>query len=140
MPYIKTARIWTDDDEMIQLDVCASNDSQVTTQDFYIYPKDLLKFGDALQHFPKNKDDIIDVEYGIEPNYCCYFLLRAVVLDAVGHTAFELKTNNRLDPPIKAECHFYLPCEAATINKFGSKLVEWSNDMSKTFNYEWENL
>jgi hypothetical protein len=48
MPFIEIERIWTDDDEMVQLDVRASNDAQVGQQDFYFYPEDLVEFGTKL--------------------------------------------------------------------------------------------
>ena len=53
MPFIEIERIWTDDDEMVQLDVRASNDAQVGVQDFYIYPEDFLASGKNSKNFLK---------------------------------------------------------------------------------------
>ena len=139
MSYIEIERIWTDDDEMLQLDFRASNDSQVGQQDFYIYPKSLLDFSLRLQEFPENIEDEVILEYGKDPNFYCYFLLRALVLDNVGHSALELVFNNRLAPPLQAEVKFYMQCEPATINELGKELVSWAANMGDVFRYEWKN-
>ena len=91
MPYIEIKRIWTDSDEMLQLEVTASNGEQISNQDFYVYPDDLTNFGSQLQNFPKSQADVVSLEYGEDPNFYCYFLLRAIILDSVGHAAIEIK-------------------------------------------------
>ncbi len=138
MPYIELKRIWTDDDKMLQLEVTASNDGQVTNQDFYAYPDDLTDFGNKLQSFPKSLSDVVSLEYGKDPQFYCYFLLRAIVLDSVGHSALEIMTDNRLEPPVKASSHFYMPSEVATINSFGKILKNWVVDMSLDCRFEWK--
>ncbi|MFC1771939.1 hypothetical protein ACFL3A_01150 [Pseudomonadota bacterium] len=139
MPFIEIERIWTDDDEMVQLDVRISNDVQVGKQDFYIYPEDLSEFGMNLQGFPKTSNDEVKLEYGEDPKYYCYFSLNALVLDGVGHSAIEVTFDNRLDPPSQAQVHFYIKCEPATINEFGRKLASWAGEMKEHFRYEWKN-
>ena len=139
MPFLEIERIWTDDDEMAQLDVRASNDAQVGKQDFYIYPEEILGFGKKLQEFPKSMSDVVKLEYGEDPKYYCYLLLSAVVLDSVGHSAIELKFDNRLEPPSQARAHFYMQCEPATINKLGKQFVAWAGEMKGVFRYEWKN-
>ena len=139
MPYIHLQRLWTDSDEMLQLEVRASNDAQVGRQDFYVYPEALAGFGRKLMGFPKTVDDAVTIEYGAEPNYYCYFRLSAVVLNSRGHSALEIEFDNRLAPPSKAECHFFMPCEPATANSFGKNLLDWSNNMEEPLHYEWKN-
>ena len=124
---------------MLQLEVTASNDVQVGNQDFYVYPETITEFGKKLLEFPKTASDVVAIEYGTEPDYYCYFRLSAVVLDLRGHSALEIKFNNRGDPPIKAECHFFLACEPATINELGKRLLAWSNEMKEPFHHEWKN-
>lgn len=131
--------MWVDDDAMIQLDVLASNDSQVAKQDFYIYPKDIIEFSEKLQKFPKDRNDEVKIEYGVDPKFYCYFMLKAVVLDDVGHSALEIKYESRSTPPSRAEGHFFMVSEVATINDLGKKLSEWVNDMSDVFRHEWKN-
>ena len=139
MPFIEIERIWTDDDEMVQLDVRASNDVQVGKQDFYIYPEDFLEFGKKLQEFPKSKNDVVKLEYGEDPKFYCYLSLGALVLDNVGHSVIEFKFDNRLDPPSQAQVHFYMQSEPATINELGRKLVSWAGNMKEAFRHEWKN-
>ena len=139
MPFIEIERIWTDDDEMLQLDVWVSNDIQVGKQDFYIYPDEFSEFAKKLQEFPKSISDEVKIEYGEDPKYYCYLTLSALVLDSVGHSAIEFKFDNRLDPPLQAQAHFYLQCEPATINEFGKKLISWAGVMKDVFRYEWKN-
>src|ERR1043166_8044697 len=98
MPFLRLKRVWTDSDEMVQLDLTAANGLQVGSQDFYTYPEELLSFGTALQGFPKNLKDEVKLEYGEDPKFYCHLLLRAFVLDSVGHSAIEIKFANRLDP------------------------------------------
>lgn len=139
MPFIEIENIWTDDDVVVQLDVRASNDTQVGKQDFYIYPEDFLEFGKKLQDFPRSKNDAVKIEYGEDPMYYCYLSLGAVVLANVGHSVIEFKFDNRLDPPSQAKAHFYMESEPATINELGRKLVSWAGNMKEAFRYEWNN-
>jgi hypothetical protein len=118
---------------MLQLEVTASNDIQVGKQDFYAYPETIAEFGKKLMDFPKTTSDTVAFEYGSEPNYYCYFRLSAVVLNSRGHSALEIEFNNRLEPPAKAECHFFMSCEPATVNTFGKKLLDWAKQYGRTF-------
>ena len=138
MPYIEIKRIWTDSDEMLQLEVTASNGEQISNQDFYVYPDDLTNFGSQLQNFPKSQADVVSLEYGEDPNFYCYFLLRAIILDSVGHAAIEIKIDNRLEPPAKASSNFFMPSEVATVNEFGKKLCGWVEVMNTKFRFEWK--
>jgi hypothetical protein len=138
MPYIEIKRIWTDSDEMLQLEVTASNDEQVSHQDFYVYPDELTDFGEQLQAFPKSQTDVVSLEYGEDPKFYCYFLLRAIILDSVGHAAIEIKIDNRLEPPVKASSNFFMPSEVASINSFGKNLSGWVKDMNAEFRFEWK--
>ena len=139
MAFIEIERIWTDDDEMVQLDVRASNDAQMAKQDFYIYPEDFLAFANQLQEFPKNKNDVVKMEYGEDPKFYSYLSLGAVLLDELGHSAIEFKFDNRLDPPSQAQVHFYMQSDPAAINELGRKLVLWAGNMVEVFRYEWKN-
>ncbi len=139
MPYIRIQRLWTDSDEMLQLEVTASNDAQVGTQDFYAYPETIANFGRNLMDFPKTASDIVSIEYGVQSNFYCYFLLRVATLNARGNSAFELKFNSRSDPPSKVECNFFMASEPATINSFGKLLLDWLAKMDEPLKFEWKN-
>ena len=138
MHYIEIERIWTDHDEMVQLDICASNGNQSGKQDFYIYPEDFISFAKQLQKFPVSIKDEVKIEYGIPPNYYCYLCLGAIVIDNLGHSAFMFKFNNRLAIPNLAEMLFYMKSEPATINVFGKKLEAWAAKMDGRFKFEWD--
>ena len=123
---------------MLQLEITALNGKQVSRQDFYVYPDDLTSFGSQLQAFPKSQTDVVSLEYGKEPKFYCYFLLRAIVLDSVGHAALEIKIDNRLEPPEKASSNFFMSSEIATINAFGKKISGWVEAMNTDFKFEWQ--
>jgi hypothetical protein len=88
-----------------------------------VYPDNLTGFGNQLQTFPKSQTDIVSLEYGEEPKFYCYFLLRAIILDSVGHAAIEIKTDNRLEPPERASSNFFMSSEVATINALGKNFL-----------------
>lgn len=138
VPRISIQRIWTDEDEMLQVEVAASNNRLSAEQDFYVYPAELMRFSEQLQSFPSSLNDVVELRYGEDPKFYCFFLLRALVLDSVGHCAIELKFDNRSDPPLKAAASFFMAAEAASINSFGAGLQAWCNDMSEEFVYEWK--
>ena len=138
MPRISIQRIWTDDDAMLQLEFAASNDRLAAEQDFYVYPAELLQFSEQLQSFPSTLNDVVELRYGEDPQFYCFFLLRALVLDSVGHCALELQFDNRDAPPLKAAASFFMAAEAATINSIGAGLQVWCKDMSEGFVYEWK--
>jgi hypothetical protein len=138
MPYIHLERVWTDADEMLQLDLAASNDAQVGKQDFYAYPEQIETFARELTSFPKNIEHVVIFEYGKDPQFYCHVRISAVVLDRRGHSAFEVSFNNRLNPPLKSQCLFYMACDPAVINTFGQALLTWLGvDMKEPLQYEW---
>ena len=139
MPFIELEKVWTDDDEMVQIELRASNDSQHCEQDFFAYPDDLAEFANELRTFPKNTEHSVTFEYGSDPKYYCHLALSAKVLDQVGHSALEVNADNRLAPPLEAQAHFYLPCEAATVNRLGEQLASWAEAMDGPFRFEWNN-
>jgi hypothetical protein len=139
MSYIRVKHIWTDDDGMVQIEIQASNGTQVAEQDFYAYPEAIIHFCKELAEFPFIKDSRACLEYGAAPNYYCHFCLSAVMLNNQGHSAFELRFNNRLAPPLKAEGVFYMACEAVTINTFSQRLLHWLQNQETVLLFEWGN-
>lgn len=139
MPHIQLESLWTDTDEMLQLDITASNDAQVGRQDFYVYPEQLEAFARELMAFPKDRGHTVSLEYGEDPQFYCYVRIRALVLDSRGHSALEVSLDNRQDPPLKAESLFYMACEPATVNVFGKNLLSWTKEMTEPLRYEWKN-
>ena len=139
MPYIRVKHIWTDDNGMVQIEIQASNGAQVAEQDFFAYPETIIEFCKALAEFPFIQSNKACLEYGADPKYYCHFYLSAVMLNNQGHSAFELRFNNRLAPPLKAEGAFYMACEAATINSFSKRLLHWLENQETVLLFEWCN-
>lgn len=103
-------------------------------QDLYVEDDEWVEFGKALQSFPRNLEHEVAFENGApEGKYYCYILLRAFVYDGVGHSALEVKVSNYSAPPHSAAAHFYLPCEAAALNRMGGLLEAWARSKEYEF-------
>jgi hypothetical protein len=136
MSYIKFKVIGTDDD-IINLSISVSNGEYSATQDIYIYRHDILKFGNALKNFPRKPDEEVIFEYGSDDNsFYCYAKIRAFIFDNAGHPAIEILFNNHREAPDYAKSHFYIKCEVNTLNKLGSALCTWSDDINKPIQME----
>ena len=95
-------------------------------QDSYIYDEEFLEFSEALQSFPQSLEHEAVFESGSpEPNYYCYIRLRAFVYDGVGHSALDVSVENHGKEPHAAAAHFFILCEAATLNRLGRSLESW---------------
>src|ERR1700753_2039818 len=102
------------------VELSISGEGLAARQDSYVDDEEWLEFGKALQSFPKNVEHRVSFENGApEGRYYCYILLRAFVYDGVGHSALEVKIRNQSQPPYGASAHFYVQCEAATLNRMG---------------------
>jgi hypothetical protein len=136
MSYIKFEVIGIDED-IVNLSISASNGEYSASQDIYIYPQDILKFGNALKNFPRKLDDEVVFEYGSDDNsFYCYAKIRAFIFDNAGHPALEILFNNRREAPYCSESHFYIKCEVSTMNKLGSTLCTWADDINKPLQME----
>ena len=103
-------------------------------QDSYIDDQEWLEFGVALQSFPKNMEHEVAFEHGAPGGkYHCYILLRAFVYDGVGHSAIEVKISQQSPPPYGTSAHFYVSCEAATLNRLGKSLELWTRSKETEF-------
>lgn len=102
--------------------------------DSYVDDEEWLKFGLALQSFPGSIEHEVTFENGApEGKYHCYILLRAFHFDGVGHSALEVKLSNQSPPPYGAIAHFYVSCEAATLNRLGKSLELWARSKEMEF-------
>lgn len=106
------------------------------SQGSYISDKEFIEFGKALQSFPQNIKHEVKFESGSpEPNSYCYIRLKAFVYDGLGHTALEVLVENHLAVPYRASSHFYILCEAATLNRFGKLLESWARSKEQEFEF-----
>src|SRR5687768_9090633 len=104
-----------------------SNNQFSAMVDEYIDESFWLDFGKALQSFPKNlKDEVLFQKLGIPATYNPIYL-RAFVYDGSGHCALEVKVIRQSTAPYSALAHFFILCEAATINRLGKSLEMWVN-------------
>jgi hypothetical protein len=141
MAKIELQVLWTDSDGMLQLAIVASNGQFSGVQETYLYPRDLIDFGSGLERFPANAEDEIVLESGsADPKWRDHLWLRALVLDARGHSAIHAKLEVRGTPPLCARSEFYIPADAATLNRLGSAIVRWAAEPSQPLVFEWFNV
>ena len=132
---VSLERIWTDDDQMIQVAVVASNGTQVGSMEIYIYPEDLKAFGDRLQEFPSSMDHEVELECGKDdPKWYGHFRLRAFVTQP-GEVALEVLMATHGEPPHCSSSHIYIQTEAANLNRLGNALATWDPLVESTLVY-----
>jgi len=116
------------------VEVSVSGGGFAARQDSYIEDDEWVEFGMALKAFPQRLEHEVTFENGApEGKYYCYILLRALVYDGVGHSALEVKISNNSTPPHSAAAHFYIPCEAAALNRLGESLEAWARSKEYEF-------
>ena len=131
---IRIRKLGEDDYDAPHVELCISDDGFAARQDSYIDDEEWVEVGGALQSFPKNVEHEVAFENGApEGKYYCYILLRAFVYDGVGHSALEVKISNPSPPPYGASAHFYVSCEAATLNRLGKSLELWARSKEAEF-------
>ena len=123
-----------DDYDAPHIELSVSGGGFAARQDSYIEDEEWIEFGAGLRSFPKGLEHEVVFENGApEGEYYCYILLRAFVYDGVGHSALEVKMSNSMSAPHSAAAHFYIPCEAATLNRLGESLVSWARSKEYEF-------
>ena len=131
---IRIRKLDEDEYDAPHVELFISGEGFAARQDSYIDDEEWLEFGAALQSFPKNLEHEAAFENGApEGKYYCYIRLRAFVYDGVGHSALEVKISNQSSPPYRASCHFYVTCEAATLNRLGKSLELWARSKETEF-------
>jgi|SRR5215204_3979351 len=131
---IRIRKLSDDEYDTPHVELFVSGDGVAARQDSYVDDDEWLEFGAALQSFPKSVGHEVAFENGApEGKYTCYILLRAFVYDGVGHSALEVKLSNQLSPPYSASAHFYVRCEAATLNRLGKSLELWARSKEYEF-------
>ena len=144
MSFIKFKKIWEDDDSMLQLELSASNGKLMTTQDFYIYPDDFVSFAtESESFFPKLGKGEVVLEYGSEVEKFYAYVLLKITYKNLGELNIEIRTNNNhtskdySEKSLVAVSHFYCDISNQELNDFGTKVVNWSQNMGQEFIYEW---
>ncbi|MDR3403297.1 MAG: hypothetical protein P4L99_12440 [Chthoniobacter sp.] len=128
------------DDYAWHVQLRASNGSIATTIDFYTQPDDLKPFASALGAFPRGPGDEACFEVGSDLGRWAYHIyLRAYGFDSVGHSALEILTDNRTEPPDHARVHFAIRCEAASLNRLGNQLSQWIQNSDEPLHWNSRN-
>lgn len=121
---ISFERLWTDDDQMVELAVAASNDRQTGSMQIFIYPEQLREFGDRLQAFPSSMRDEVELEAGKrDQGWYGYFRMRAYVASPA-EVALEISMETYEAPPRDFSSHFYIVTEAE-LNRLGRAISGW---------------
>ena len=129
MSYIILRNEWEDDDEMLQVQLSASNGALTTTQDFYVYPSDLGEFGKELEaFFPANGKGEVVFEYGSETeNFYSFVKLRFFYIN-LGKIGIHIRTNNKEQGYELAVCEFSIESTLQAVNDLGKKISHWSRN------------
>ena len=130
---VSLERIWTDDDQMLQIAVVISNGEQVGAMEVYLYPEQLKVFGEQLQQFPSSMDHDVELKSGGDGGrWYGDFRLRAFVTQP-GEVALEVRMVRHGGPPFCSTSHMYIRTEAANLNRFGGALAAWKPFVEPTF-------
>ena len=138
MPRLEFKVLWRDTDEMLQLQIAASNATHAAVHETYVYPRELKEFGTRLQDFPSEGAREVTLESGSNDPRCRdQMSLRAFLLLPTGRSAIEVKFETRGDPPASSRHLFYLTGEPAAFNRLGADLLAWNTDTDVPMITEW---
>jgi hypothetical protein len=138
MPRLEFKVLWRDSDEMLKLQVAASNGTHAAIHETYIYPQELQEFGTRLQDFPCEGAREVILESGSDDPRCHdQMCLRAFLLLPTGRSALEVKFETRGIPPASSRHLFYLTGEPAAFNRLGADLCAWETDKDAPMISEW---
>lgn len=141
MPRIELQANWTDDDGMLRIDVSAANSSTSAAMEVYAYPTDIQAFAEQLENFPSSiKHEVVWESGTPDPKWYGHMLMRARVVDGVGHSALEVLMDVRGSPPYSAKSNFYLRCNPADINVLGTKMQQWLSVPTEKCIVEWRDV
>lgn len=111
-------------------DVAISKGLIETHVSFYEYSNAWMTFGEALQTFPLQSQDVVTFKAGApEPNTNnqrrASILLKAYCYDHQGHTAIQIIVDNNEPLPVKERLELSIVAEAASLNSLGKLLANW---------------
>jgi len=124
--------LWRDHDGMVQLQFSMEGAGFAATIDFYSNRDALEEFGRALQEFPRSSTDEVVFENGTSAtNSYGWLVLRAFVVDSVGHSALEVECQRNGTRLVSARSRFAVELEPATLNRLGRGLASWASGSSE---------
>ncbi|MDH4417558.1 MAG: hypothetical protein QE485_10055 [Acidovorax sp.] len=111
---------------VLNLLVWASSEGFSGFAEVYVTPQHVKNFALRLTAFPASVDDAVVFEYGDESGeYPYHLLMRAEVVDKVGHSAMLVHVSSYVSSPHVAKAEFRVMSEPASINEFGRCLARW---------------
>ena len=131
---------WPYEEHLWHVEVAVSDHGFAARQDVYADEANLLEFADGLASFPRAIDDTVSFEIGKrDPGWAHWLMLRAAVVDGVGHAGLVVETSNNREGRFRREAHFVVPCEPASLNRLGVALRKWIGSEESTFRVELKN-
>ena len=138
MSRVELKAIWTDDDGMLQIRVGAAGGDTSAWMEVYSYPADVELFASRLENFPTTPNEQVAWESGdTDPKWYGHMLLRAHLIDGVGHSAVEVLMDVRGAPPNRSMSNFFLRCNPADLNELGRRIKAWLPNPSDQLSVEW---
>lgn len=131
--HLRISKLWTDDDGMLHLELSASASGNGSTIDFYVYPEELIRFGQSLSEFDggASSNSVFEVGAQAEPHYC-WVRVEAYAIDHVGHSALEVCVNRNGVRHVAFHSRFSGIIEVASINELGCQVVNFAtSDLSE---------
>jgi hypothetical protein len=122
---------------MIEVQASVEGMGYAATQDFYVYPNELMQFGEKLQEFPKNTSDEVILESGsTDDRSYCWVRFVAYVYDQKGHCALEFSVQRNGARQVQAKSQFSVQMDASALNELGRQITLWVKDNDSPLVYE----
>jgi len=131
--------ISTHDDGIVQLGITIASLRRCAYHETYLYPESMAAFAESLMQFPQSQASEAVFECGSREARAHDFIrLRTFVLKSNGHSALEVDSRMRGEPPACAELHFYVPGMPADFNRVGLELSAWLQSPTERLVVEWQ--
>jgi hypothetical protein len=111
---------------MIQLGITASNGYYRGSTKIYANGEELVDFANSLLDFPRAREQVLVFEIG-KPNSYAHFSMRLYRIDALGHTAMQIKLENEIAnerSEARDKVQLELMFEPAMLDEFREQLGE----------------
>ncbi len=133
--YIRIEALNVEDVEVLYR-ITVSNGLASSFLEFYGEIQEFKSFGRKLSMFPENSEDIVKYELGDpKENWAYYLSIKVFCFEPTGHSAIEIKIDNKSKVPELIVTKFYLKSLPSAINRFGISLDSW--DLYQNPIFEW---
>jgi hypothetical protein len=133
---LRIVTLWTDSDEMLEVEVSASAGATACRVQIYVYPQELASFGEALANYTGVANSGAVLELGSpDPGRASWLRIEAYPIDGVGHSALEVRTKTNGTRHVQTASHFSSVSEVANINRLGAALQSWAHSGEREFSH-----